>query len=87
MTTWASTNFPKFESSFYNQTTWHAVVVMPLYSAFVFDSVTIGCFLLFQLTTPLPKENMKPLVDILSKTLLAQSTLMYPCTYNWPLVS
>jgi hypothetical protein len=35
------------------------------------DSATVGYFLLLQLTTPLPKENMKPLVDLLSETLLA----------------
>jgi hypothetical protein len=37
----------------------------------VLDSATVGYFLLFQLTTPLPKENMKPLVDYLSETLPA----------------
>jgi hypothetical protein len=31
----------------------------------MFDNATVGCFLLLQLTTPFPKENMKPLVDIL----------------------
>jgi len=39
----------------------------------VLDNATVGCFLLLQLTTPLPKENMKPLLDLLSETLLAQS--------------
>ncbi len=71
MTTRASTDCPKFHSSFYNQTTSHAAIVAPLYSTFVLDSVTIGCFLLLQLTAPLPKENMKPLVDLLYETLLA----------------
>ncbi len=42
-----------------------------MYSAFVLDSAIIGCFLVLQLTTPLPKENKKPLVGLLSKTLLA----------------
>jgi hypothetical protein len=40
-----------------------------MYFASVFDSATIGYFLLLQLTTPLPKENMKPLVDLLFETL------------------
>jgi hypothetical protein len=53
----------------------------------VFDSAIIGCFLLLQLIAPLPKKNMKPLVDLLSKTLLAQSTFVYPCTCNWLLAS
>jgi hypothetical protein len=46
----------------------------------MFNSAIVDCFLLFQLTTPLPKENMKPLDDLLSETLQAQSTSMYPCT-------
>ncbi len=82
MTIGASTNYPKSESSFYNQTTSHAAIVAPLYSASVLDNATIGCFLLLQLTTSFPKENMKPLVDLLSETLPAQSTFVYPCTYN-----
>jgi hypothetical protein len=80
MTIITSTDCPKFESSFCNQTTSHLAIVAPLYFAFVFNSVTIGCFLLLQLTAPLPKEKMKPLVDILFETLLAQSTSVYPCT-------
>jgi hypothetical protein len=67
MTIGASTNCPKYESSFCNQTTSHATITSPLYFAFVLDSATIGYFLLLQLTTPLPKENMKPLVDFLSQ--------------------
>jgi len=59
----------------------------PLYFALVFDSATFSRFLLFQLTTPLPKENMKPLVDFLFETLLAQSTSMYPCICKWLLAS
>jgi hypothetical protein len=77
MTTGASTNCPKSESSFCNQTISHATIVTPLYFASVRDSATIGCFLLLQLTTPLPKENMKPLVDIISETLPAQSASVY----------
>jgi len=53
----------------------------------MFDSATIGYFLLLQLIAPLPKENMKPLVDLLSKTLPAQLTSVYPCACNWLLVS
>jgi hypothetical protein len=71
MTKGASTDCPKSESSFCNQTTSHVTIATPLYFASVLDNATVGCFLLFQLTAPLPKENMKPLVDLLSKTLLA----------------
>jgi hypothetical protein len=71
MTIGASTNCPKSESSFCNQTTSHATIATPLYFASVLDSATIGYFLLLQLTAPFPKENIKPLVDLLSKTLLA----------------
>ncbi len=87
MTIRASTDYPKFDSSFCNQTTSHATIVAPLYSAFVLNSAIVGYFLLLQLTAPLPKENMKPLVDLLSKTLSARSASMYPCTCNWLLVS
>jgi hypothetical protein len=82
MTTRASTDYPISESSLYNQTISHAVIDAPLYFASVLDSATVGYFLLLQLTTPFPKENMKPLVDLLFETLLAQSASMYPCTYN-----
>ncbi len=75
------------ESSFCNQTTSHVTIVAPLYSAFVLNSATIGCFLLLQLIAPLPKENMKPLVDLLFETFLAQSTFVYPCICNWLLAS
>ena len=71
MTTRASTDCPKSESNFYNQTTSHATIAAPLYSTSVLDNATVGCFLLLQLIAPLPKENMKPLVDLLSETLLA----------------
>jgi len=64
MITGASTDCPKSESSFYNQTISHAIIATPLYSASVLDNAIVGCFLLFQLITPLPKENMKPLVDL-----------------------
>jgi hypothetical protein len=53
----------------------------------VLDNATVGCFLLLQLTAPIPKKNMKPLGDFLSKTLSAQSTSVYPCTCNWLLAS
>jgi hypothetical protein len=82
MTIGASTNCPKFENSFCNQITSHATIAAPLYFASVLDSATIGCFLLLQLTAPLPKENMKPLVDLIFETLLAQSASVYPCIYN-----
>jgi hypothetical protein len=71
MTIGASTNCPKFESSFYNQTTSHAIIAAPLYFASMLDSATVSCFLLLQLIAPLPKENMKPFVDLLFETLPA----------------
>jgi len=82
MTIGASTDCPKFENSFCNQISSHATITMPLYSASVFDNAIVGYFLLLQLTAPLPKENMKPLVDLLSETLPTQSAFVYPCTYN-----
>jgi hypothetical protein len=87
MTTGASTDCPKSESRFCNQTTSHATIAAPLYSASVLHSATIGYFLLLQLLAPLPKENMKPLVNLLSKTLSAQSASVHPCTCNWLLAS
>jgi hypothetical protein len=87
MTIGASSDCPKFESSFYNQTTSHVVIAALLYSASVLNNAIVGCFLLLQLRAPLPKENMKPLVDLLSKTFSAQSASVYPCTYNWLLAS
>jgi hypothetical protein len=87
MTTRASIDYPKSKSSFYNQTTSHAAIVALFYSASVLDSATVGCFLLLQLTTPLPKENMKPLVDLLSETLPTQLTSVYPYICNWLLVA
>jgi len=69
MTTKTSTDCPKSENNFYNQIISHATIVAPLYFASMLDSVTICCFLLLQLTTPLLKENMKPPVDFLSETL------------------
>jgi len=87
MTIGASTDCPKSESSFYNQTISHATIIMPMYSASMLDNANVGYFLLLQLTAPLPKENMKPLVDFLFETLPAQSASMYSCTCNWLLVS
>jgi hypothetical protein len=71
MTIRASIDYPKSKSSFCNQITSHATIATLLYSAYVLNNATIGCFLLLQLTSPLPKENMKPLVDLLFETLLA----------------
>jgi len=62
----------KFEINFCNQTISHVAIVVSLYAAFVFDSAIVDCFLLFQLTAALPKENMKSLVDFLSETLSTQ---------------
>ncbi len=69
MTIGTSTDYPKSESNFCNQITSHATIAMPLYFASMLDSATMGCFLLLQLIAPFPKKNMKPLVDLLSKTL------------------
>ncbi len=82
MTIGASNDYPKFDSSFCNQTTSHATIVAPMYIASVFDNATVGCFLLLPLTTPLPKENMKPMVNLLFETLPTQSAFVYPCTCN-----
>jgi hypothetical protein len=71
MTIGASTDCSKSESSFCNQIISHAAIVALLYSTSVLDNATIGYFLLLQLIAPLPKENMKPLVDILFETLPA----------------
>jgi hypothetical protein len=87
MTTGTSTNCPKSENNFCNQTTSHATIVMPLYSTSVLNNAIVGWFLLLQLIAPFPKENMKPLVDLLFETLPTQSTFVYPCTYNWLLAS
>jgi hypothetical protein len=57
MTTGASTNCPKSDSSFYNQTTSHATIIAPMYSASVLNSAIVGCFLLLQLTAPFPKKK------------------------------
>jgi hypothetical protein len=69
MTTRASTNCPKSDNNFCNQIISHAMIIAPFYSAYVLNSATIGYFLLFQLTTPLPKENMKPSIYLLFETL------------------
>jgi hypothetical protein len=87
MITKASIDCPKSKSNFYHQTTSHAAIATLLYSTSVLDSATVGCFLLLQLTTPLPKESMKPLVDLLSETLSAQLTFVYRYTCNWLLVA
>jgi hypothetical protein len=58
-----------------------------MFLASTLDNAIVGCFLLLQLTTPLPKENMKPLIDLLFETLLAQLASMYLCTCNWLLAS
>jgi hypothetical protein len=55
--------------------------------ASMLDNAIVSYFLLLQLITPFPKGNMKPLVDIIFETLPAQSTSVYPCTYNWLLAS
>jgi hypothetical protein len=87
MTTGASIDCPKSENNFFNQTTSHATIATPLYFASVLNSATISYFLLLQLTSPFLKENMKPLVDLLSETLPAQSASVYACTCNWLLAS
>jgi hypothetical protein len=63
------------------------MIVVPFYFGSMLDSATFGRFLLLQLTTLLPEEDMKPLVDLLFETLPTQSTFMYPCTCNLLLAS
>jgi hypothetical protein len=58
-----------------------------LYFASMLNKETVGCFFLLHVTTVLPKENIKLLVDLLFKMLPAQSASMYPCTYNSMLAS
>ncbi len=80
-------SYPKSKNSFCNKTISHVAIATPLYFASVLDNATLGCLLLLQITAPLPKGNMKPLVDLLSETLPAQSASMYPCICNWLLAS
>jgi len=46
MTIGTSTDCPKSDSSFCNQTISHAAITTLLYSASVLVSATVGCFLL-----------------------------------------
>jgi hypothetical protein len=78
---------PKSPSSLRNQATSHAAIAAPLYSASVLDKATVDCFLLLQVTATFPKENIKPLVDLLFEMLPAQSASMYSCTCNSVLAS
>jgi hypothetical protein len=82
MTIKTSIDCPKSENNFCNQITSHVAIVVLLYSTSLLDSEIVGYFLLLQLTTPFPKENMKPLVDLLFETLLTHITSMYPCICN-----
>ena len=43
-----------------------AATIVPMYSAFVLDNATIGCFLLLQDMGPLLREMTNPDVDRLS---------------------
>ncbi len=62
MTTWAYIEYPKFESSFCNQTTSHTTIVTHLYSTFVFVNGTIGYFLLLQLIALLLRKTWNHLL-------------------------
>ena len=59
-------------------TTSHAAIAAPLYIATVLDNVTVGCFLLLQEISPLPREKKNPDVDDLSALYPAQSAFVYP---------
>jgi hypothetical protein len=87
MTTCLSTCNPKSPSSLWSQATSLAAIATPLYFASMLDKATIGYFLLLHVIAALPKENIKPLVDLLFEMLPTQSTSMYPCTYNFVLAS
>ena len=50
-----STLHPKLCNSLRNQAISHVAIVAPLFFAFVLDKATVGCFLLLQLTAPLPR--------------------------------
>lgn len=69
MTTAPCTDWPKVASSFCNQATSHATIDAPLYLAFVLNKATVDYFLLLQLMATLLRENVNPLVDLLSKIL------------------
>ena len=69
-------------SSVCSQATSDAAIAAPLYSASVLDKAIVGYFLLLQVIAALPKENMKPLVDLLSAMLPAQSAFVYPYNTN-----
>jgi hypothetical protein len=87
MTTRASIDYSKSETNFCNQTTSHVTIVALIYFASMFNSEYVGYFSLLQIIAPLPKKNMKPLVDLLFETLPAQLAFAYPCSYNRLLVS
>ena len=71
MTTTPCANCPKSQGNFYNQAISHVAIVAHLYSAFVLDKATVGCFLLLQLMAELLRDNINPLIDLLSEILLA----------------
>ena len=56
-----------------SQTASQAAMHAALYSAYVEDSATIGCFLLIQENTPEPSEKQYPEIDFLESQSPAQS--------------
>ena len=61
-----------------NQIASHVALDMALYSAYVDDRETIGCFLLLHETTLDPMLNAYSVVDLLSSRFPAQSELEKP---------
>ena len=54
---------PMFFRMRLSHTASQATTAVPLYSASVLDSATVGCFLLLQEIAPLPREKTNPDVD------------------------
>ena len=54
---------PRSFKIFLSQIASHVVTIMPLYSAFVLDSVNVGYFLLLHEMAPLSSEKTNPNVD------------------------
>ena len=69
---------PRSFNIHFNQTTSKPTTTVPLYSAFVLNSATVGCFLLLQEMAPLLREKANPEVDHLSALQKAQLAVMYP---------
>lgn len=69
---------PKSKNNLITHITSQVTAPKALYSASVEDLETVGCFLLFQDITLLPKNKQKPVTDFLVKRHLPQSESTYP---------